>query len=719
MRRLVRQRVGLLQPPGRPRRARRQVPVADDRPHVSTRQDSHAGHRVPRRPRPARAGPLRPQRPPRDPADRRPAAITDDGRIRASAAHASRRSPTRGARVVVCAHLGRPKGEPRPELLAGPGRQAAGRAARRRGRRSPPTWSGDVGPGGRRRPGRRRGRAAGEPPLRRRARPARTTPSAAPSPTSSPASADALRRRRLRRRAPQAGQRLRRRRCGCRTPRAAWSRAEVEVLRRLTVDPARPYAVVLGGSKVSDKLGGHREPAARRSTACSSAAAWSSPSWPRRGTRSAPRCSRPTRSTPCAGCWPTPRPAACRSCCPSDIVVAPAFAADAAGDRGAGRRDPRRPDGPGHRPASRRGVRRGAGRRAGRSSGTARWASSSSPPSPPAPARVAEALTEVDRAHGRRRRRLRRRGPHARLPRRRRSATSPPAAARRLEYLEGKTAARPRPLWRTDPHARRTHAHPADRRQLEDEPQPPRGHRAGPEARVLAARTTTTTRCDVAVLPPFTDLRSVQTLVDGDKLRLGYGAQDVSAHDVGRLHRRDLRGDAGQAGLLATSSSATPSGGSTTTRTTRWSPPRPKAALAHGMTPIVCVGEGLEVARGAATTSSTRSAQLDGSLAGLTAEQVATLVIAYEPVWAIGTGEVATPDDAQEVCARDPRPHRRAARRPARRSRSGCSTAARSRAPTSAGIMAKADVDGALVGGAALDAEDFTRICRFREGLAD
>ncbi len=82
-------------------------------------------------------------------------------------------------------------------------------------------------------------------------------------------------------------------------------------------------------------------------------------------------------------------------------------------------------------------------------------------------------------------------------------------------------------------------------------------------------------RVDVSVIPPFTDLRSVQTLVDGDKLRLTYGAQDLSQHESGRLHRRDQRGLPGQAGLPLRRQSATPSGAVTTARTTRWWPPRP------------------------------------------------------------------------------------------------------------------------------------------------
>jgi triosephosphate isomerase len=136
-----------------------------------------------------------------------------------------------------------------------------------------------------------------------------------------------------------------------------------------------------------------------------------------------------------------------------------------------------------------------------------------------------------------------------------------------------------------------------------------------------------------------------------------------------------------------------------------------KQALSQAMTPIVCVGEGLEVRKEGRQVEHTL-AQVDGSLADLSAEQVAALVVAYEPVWAIGTGEVATPEDAQEVCA-------------AIRSRvsevwgDDAGQAVRVlyggsvKAANVAGIMAQPDVDGCLVGGASLDYEEFGGICRF------
>lgn len=217
---------------------------------------------------------------------------------------------------------------------------------------------------------------------------------------------------------------------------------------------------------------------------------------------------------------------------------------------------------------------------------------------------------------------------------------------------------------------------------------------------------------DVVVLPPFTDLRSVQTLVDGDHLPLGYGAQDLSPHDGG-AYTGDVSG-----AMLAKLGCGYVVVGHSERRQYHAEDDaavnaKAVAALRHGIVPIVCVGEPLEVRREGEHVSHV-VAQIDGSLAGLTAEQVAGLVVAYEPVWAIGTGEVATPEDAQEVCA-------------AIRAR----VAERFDAPTAGalrilyggsvnggnapGIMAQADVDGALVGGASLDAEQFAQIVRYRE----
>lgn len=217
-------------------------------------------------------------------------------------------------------------------------------------------------------------------------------------------------------------------------------------------------------------------------------------------------------------------------------------------------------------------------------------------------------------------------------------------------------------------------------------------------------------KAEVVVVPPFTDLRSVQTLVDGDRLPVKYGAQDVSMHEAG-AYTGEI-----SAGMLAKLGCSYVVVGHSERRehhgeTDEVVNAKAQRALAAGMTPIVCVGEGLEV-RQAGGQVDHCVAQVTGSLAGLSAEQVAGLVVAYEPVWAIGTGEVATPDDAQEVCA---------AVRECVRASHGDEAADAVRvlyggsvkAANVAGIMAQPDVDGCLVGGASLQAEEFAGICRF------
>jgi triosephosphate isomerase len=227
---------------------------------------------------------------------------------------------------------------------------------------------------------------------------------------------------------------------------------------------------------------------------------------------------------------------------------------------------------------------------------------------------------------------------------------------------------------------------------------------------VLADKRHDFTRTEVVVLPPYTDLRSVQTVVDGDSLEIRYGAQDVSVHDDGAY-----TGEISAAMLAKLGCSYVVVGHSERRQyhgeTDSVVSAKARKALDAGITPVVCVGEGLEVRQAGDHVAHT-SSQVDGSLAGLSADEVASAVVAYEPVWAIGTGAVATPADAQEVCA-------------ALRARIaevfGEDAAAAVRvlyggsvkAANVAGIMAHPDVDGCLVGGASLQAEEFGGICRF------
>jgi triosephosphate isomerase len=215
---------------------------------------------------------------------------------------------------------------------------------------------------------------------------------------------------------------------------------------------------------------------------------------------------------------------------------------------------------------------------------------------------------------------------------------------------------------------------------------------------------------EVAVLPPFVDIRSVQTMVDGDRLRLVYGAQDLSPYDGG-AHTGDISG----AMLKALGCTYVVVGHSErrTDHAESDDVVREKllAAGRHGLVPILCVGEGLQVRQSGQHVPHCVS-QLKAALVGVPEAVLATLVVAYEPVWAIGTGEVATPEDAQEVCA---------ALRSTLAEVAGRAVADAVRvlyggsvkASNVAAIMAMPDVDGALVGGASLDATEFAQIARF------
>ena len=217
-------------------------------------------------------------------------------------------------------------------------------------------------------------------------------------------------------------------------------------------------------------------------------------------------------------------------------------------------------------------------------------------------------------------------------------------------------------------------------------------------------------RCEVVVIPPFTDIRTVQTIVDADDLGIKYGAQDVSIHDngaytgeistamldklgctyilMGHSERREYHNESDE--LVGA---------------------KARKVLDAGMTPLLCCGEALEV-RKAGTHVEFVLGQIRAALAGWTAEEVAKIVIAYEPIWAIGTGETATAADAQEVCG---------AIRAALAADFGTETAETTRVLYGGSanpgnikeLMAQADIDGALIGGASLKAASFSEMARF------
>ena len=216
---------------------------------------------------------------------------------------------------------------------------------------------------------------------------------------------------------------------------------------------------------------------------------------------------------------------------------------------------------------------------------------------------------------------------------------------------------------------------------------------------------------DVSLHPPFTDIRSVQTLIDADELRFLLGAQHCHSEEkgaftgevapsmlaklsvkyviVGHSERRDIFGETDE--MVAN---------------------KITAVLKAGMIPIVCVGETLDE-REAGSTESKVIGQVRSALAKRTPETVGKLVVAYEPIWAIGTGRTATAGDAQAVCgairAEVRASHGNDAARELRIQYGGSV-----KAGNIAELMSQADIDGALVGGASLDPDEFARIVKYR-----
>ncbi len=220
-------------------------------------------------------------------------------------------------------------------------------------------------------------------------------------------------------------------------------------------------------------------------------------------------------------------------------------------------------------------------------------------------------------------------------------------------------------------------------------------------------------KVDVAVLPPFTHIRSIQTMIDGDGLLMVHGAQDLSPHDSG-AYTGDVSGP-----MLAKLGCRYVVVGHSERReyhaeTDEVVASKVRAAIRNGIAPILCVGEGLDV-REAGRHVEHCTAQLTAALKGVTADQARNLVVAYEPVWAIGTGRVASAGDAQEVCA---------ALRACVAQLYGDELAGTTRilyggsvkAKNVGEIVAEADVDGALVGGASLDVEEFPQLCAIAAG---
>jgi triosephosphate isomerase len=218
---------------------------------------------------------------------------------------------------------------------------------------------------------------------------------------------------------------------------------------------------------------------------------------------------------------------------------------------------------------------------------------------------------------------------------------------------------------------------------------------------------------DVSVHPPFTDLRSIQTLIDADNIPVTLGAQNCHWEDKGAFTGEvapPMLAKLNISYVIVGHSERRELFGETDDDVNR----KVKAVLKHEMTPIMCVGETLDEREGGTADGKVQGQLVEG-LAGLKREQVAGMVIAYEPIWAIGTGRTATPEDAQAMCALV---------RSSVGEKFGDEAAQGVRVqyggsvkPTNAAdLLTQADIDGALVGGASLDPDDFARICQYRLG---
>ena len=215
---------------------------------------------------------------------------------------------------------------------------------------------------------------------------------------------------------------------------------------------------------------------------------------------------------------------------------------------------------------------------------------------------------------------------------------------------------------------------------------------------------------DVSVHPPFTDLRSVQTVLEADEIPIALGAQHCHWEEKGAF-----TGEISPAFLAKLNVNYVITGHSERRElfgeTDEMVNTKAKAILKWGMTPIICCGETLEE-REAGGTDQKVAGQVRAALAGLKPEQVAGLVIAYEPIWAIGTGRTASAEDAQTVCALVRATVAEVAGAEAAdavRIQYGGSV----KPSNAVELMGQPDIDGALVGGASLVADDFAGIVQF------
>lgn len=217
-------------------------------------------------------------------------------------------------------------------------------------------------------------------------------------------------------------------------------------------------------------------------------------------------------------------------------------------------------------------------------------------------------------------------------------------------------------------------------------------------------------KSEIVVIPPFTSLRSVQTLIEGDRLLIKHGAQNCHWEDKGAVTGEispPMLAKLRCSYVIVGHSERRQLFGETDEIVNR----KAKAVFANGMVPIVCVGETLEQ-RDAGQAQAVVEAQVRGSLAGFTKDQAAEVVVAYEPVWAIGTGKTATSEDANDMCG-----HVRRTIAALHGDKAADAVRIQYGGSVKPGnvvdLMRQPEIDGALVGGASLDAEDFAVICRY------
>ncbi|HET9076933.1 MAG TPA: triose-phosphate isomerase [Acidimicrobiales bacterium] len=217
-------------------------------------------------------------------------------------------------------------------------------------------------------------------------------------------------------------------------------------------------------------------------------------------------------------------------------------------------------------------------------------------------------------------------------------------------------------------------------------------------------------RVDISIHPPFTALRSVQTVIEADDLPMSLGAQNVHWETSGAFTGEvspQMLAKLNVSYVIVGHSERRQIFGETDEMVAR----KVKAVFAAGMTPIMCVGETIEE-REAGGTEERVLGQLGAGLSGLDPEQVGRMVVAYEPIWAIGTGRTATPEDAQAVCrairAAVVADHGESAGATLRVQYGGSVKAGNAEA-----LMGQPDIDGALVGGASLDPAEFAQIVGF------